>query len=149
LVVGVARGTLNNFDASSGYGYITPDDGGAEVFVHADEFGGQGDLPPTGTRLKFSTIPGTHGPKAYNVMILSAGNPARAPDRKPESSESDVLYSSAAAADPNSGSLATVEYADEVIGILSAVFRDVTAAQLATVSSRLVGKAVRRGWVNI
>ena len=64
------QGTVKFFNAQKGFGFITPDDGGKDVFVHisAVERSGIGDLGE-GTRISFETEPDRRGkgPKAVNL----------------------------------------------------------------------------------
>jgi len=64
-------GTVKFFNASKGYGFITPDDGGKDVFVHvtAVERSGMGALTD-GQRISFETEPDKRGkgPKAVNLQ---------------------------------------------------------------------------------
>lgn len=68
-------GVVKFFNAQKGYGFITPDDGGKDVFVHvtAVERSGMGTLDE-GTRISFDTEPDKRGkgPKAVNLQL--AGN---------------------------------------------------------------------------
>ena len=61
-------GTVKFFNASKGYGFITPDDGGKDVFVHHSDINMDGfkTLSP-GERVKFDIAQEARGPKASNV----------------------------------------------------------------------------------
>ncbi|MBY0448958.1 MAG: cold-shock protein [Hyphomonadaceae bacterium] len=63
-------GTVKFFNASRGFGFITPDGGGADVFVHVSAVERAG-LPPLneGQRVNFQTLPDPKGkgPKAVNL----------------------------------------------------------------------------------
>jgi CspA family cold shock protein len=63
-------GTVKFFNASKGFGFITPDDGGKDVFVHitAVERSGIGALND-GMRISFETEPDKRGkgPKAVDL----------------------------------------------------------------------------------
>ncbi len=63
-------GTVKFFNHSKGFGFITPDEGGKDVFVHvtAVERSGLGGLDE-GMRVSFDTEPDKHGkgPKAVDL----------------------------------------------------------------------------------
>ncbi|MFV2022880.1 cold-shock protein [Micromonospora sp. LOL_023] len=63
-------GRVVRFDEGRGYGFIAPDDGGDDVFVHAGELTQRGIRVATGTRVSFKVIDGGRGPKAYDVEII-------------------------------------------------------------------------------
>ena len=69
----MASGTVKWFSNEKGYGFITPDDGGKDVFVHvsAVERAGMTSLTE-GQRVNFQTLPDTKGkgPKAVNLKIV-------------------------------------------------------------------------------
>ncbi len=69
------NGTVKFFNASKGYGFITPDDGGKDVFVHvtAVERSGIGALAD-GMRISFETEPDKRGkgPKAVDLQPAAA-----------------------------------------------------------------------------
>ncbi|MCX5515644.1 cold-shock protein [Kaistia algarum] len=64
-------GTVKFFNASKGFGFITPDDGGKDVFVHvtAVERSGIGALND-GMRISYETEPDKRGkgPKAVDLL---------------------------------------------------------------------------------
>ena len=72
-------GTVKFFNAERGYGFIKPDDGGRDVFVHitAVERAGLKDLTE-GQRITFEVEPDKKGkgPKAVNLVISSYREPA-------------------------------------------------------------------------
>jgi cold shock protein len=68
------NGTVKFFNGERGYGFIKPDDGGRDVFVHitAVERAGLKDLSE-GQRISFEVEPDKKGkgPKAVNLVIQS------------------------------------------------------------------------------
>lgn len=70
------NGTVKFFNQSKGFGFITPDEGGKDVFVHitAVERSGIGTLDE-GMRVSFETEPDKRGkgPKAVNLQVLEGG----------------------------------------------------------------------------
>lgn len=71
------------FNAEKGYGFITPDEGGADVFVHvsAVERSGLGTLDK-GQKISFETEPDKRGkgPKAVNLQPLEGGEVVESDD---------------------------------------------------------------------
>ena len=66
-------GTVKWFNDSKGYGFITPDGGGGDVFVHHSEIAGSGfKTLAEGARVEYETQEGPKGPKAVNVRPLAA-----------------------------------------------------------------------------
>jgi cold shock protein len=67
-------GTVKFFNGERGYGFIKPDDGGRDVFVHitAVERAGLKDLTE-GQRITFEVEPDKKGkgPKAVNLVVQS------------------------------------------------------------------------------
>jgi CspA family cold shock protein len=65
-------GTVKFFNQTKGFGFITPDQGGKDVFVHvtAVERSGIGSLDE-GMRVSFDTEPDKRGkgPKAINLQV--------------------------------------------------------------------------------
>lgn len=61
-------GKVKFFNAGKGFGFITPDNGDKDVFVHANDTGGA-ELKD-GDKVQFEVTPGKKGPQASNVKIL-------------------------------------------------------------------------------
>ncbi len=61
----MSNGTVKFFNESKGFGFITPDDGGRDVFVHANGLNG---LQITeGDKVSFDVEEGQKGLNAVNV----------------------------------------------------------------------------------
>jgi len=64
----VATGTVKWFTDQKGYGFITPDEGGEDVFVHHSNIEGEGFRTLTeGQKVEFETGEGRKGPEARGV----------------------------------------------------------------------------------
>lgn len=64
----MASGTVKFFDIDRGFGFITREDGGKDVFVHFSNIAGDGRQSlEDGQRVTFDVAPGTKGPEATNV----------------------------------------------------------------------------------
>ena len=67
----MAEGVVKWFSAEKGYGFITPDDGGKDLFVHFSEIQGSGYRSlDEGQRVSFESQEGAKGPQASNVNLL-------------------------------------------------------------------------------
>jgi CspA family cold shock protein len=68
----VAQGTVKWFNGEKGYGFITPDDGGSDLFVHYSEITGSGYRSLNDNeRVEFEVTQGQKGPQATQVHRLS------------------------------------------------------------------------------
>lgn len=67
----MATGTVKFFNQTRGFGFITPDDGSKDVFVHisAVERSGMAGLNE-GQKVSFEVQPDARGPKAINLKAM-------------------------------------------------------------------------------
>ncbi len=65
----MANGTVKWFNADKGYGFIAPDEGGDDLFVHHSEIRTQGYASLNeGQKVEFTLGQGRKGPCATNVI---------------------------------------------------------------------------------
>ncbi|MGD8569124.1 MAG: cold-shock protein [Gammaproteobacteria bacterium] len=66
----MATGTVKWFNESKGFGFITPDDGSKDVFVHFSAIASEGFRTLTeGQQVTFDVEEGPKGPQAANVKV--------------------------------------------------------------------------------
>jgi len=64
-------GTVKFFNVSKGFGFITPEDGGKDVYVHASAVQAAGMNSLTeGQRVSFDVEPDARGAKAANLKAV-------------------------------------------------------------------------------
>ena len=64
-----SKGTVKFFNSQKGFGFITPDSGGKELFVHANSLVGT-DTLNEGQKVEYDVEEGRKGPEAKNVQGL-------------------------------------------------------------------------------
>jgi CspA family cold shock protein len=69
----MATGTVKWFNDAKGYGFIAPEDGSKDVFVHFSNIGGDGFKSLSeGAKVEFEVRQGDKGPEALNVLLVGA-----------------------------------------------------------------------------
>ncbi len=67
----IETGTVKWFNESKGYGFISPDNGGKDLFAHFKEIQGTGfKTLLESQRVEFEVTQGQKGPQATNIRVV-------------------------------------------------------------------------------
>jgi len=70
-IYSMANGTVKWFNDAKGYGFITPDDGGKDLFAHFSAVQGNGFKSlKENQKVSFDVSSGPKGPQATNIKPL-------------------------------------------------------------------------------
>ena len=65
-----SKGTVKFFNLQKGFGFITPDNGGKDLFVHVNNVRGDARSLREGQKVEYVEGPGRKGPEATEVTLL-------------------------------------------------------------------------------
>ena len=72
MIMSTTTGTVKWFNESKGFGFITPSDGSADVFVHFSAIAAEGFRTlAEGAAVNYDVEDGQKGPQASNVTMAS------------------------------------------------------------------------------
>ena len=132
-------GYNHKFQCAEGYGFIEPETGGEDVFVHRNDLNDHRGLARSGTRLEFNILRSGSGLKAADVTVLR-------PATKPVAAIAPAVLTTAD--DPPVDVLSRSDYAQEVTDVLIAALPSITATEIVEVRQRLCDTADRRRWLD-
>jgi len=138
----VETGRILRFDEVRGYGFIAPNAGGEDVFVHANDFGEQRHLVHPGMRVEYEVEEGERGLKVSSVHILDTPAPSRRASASP--------FSAPATPHEDDGLcdvLSSREFTAEVTELLIQHVPSLTGSQIAQARQHLAQFARSHGWV--
>lgn len=131
------------FDEVRGYGFIAPDSGGEDVFMHINDLEDDKSRFSTGTPVEFEVTEGERGLKAFGVRVLHKPDPPPAPvvPRTHTGTGQDE------GDDTMSDVLTGTEYTLELTEVFLRIAPELTGAQIVTLRQGLVAVARDHGWV--
>lgn len=130
----MASGKLVSFDGSRGFGFIRPDDGGPDVFVHVNDIGLDEEELRQGRVFEFDMTEGDRGPKAVNLKL--SGNQPSTP-----------AVPRSRGRDRSSGQLSATEHQRLITELLLEASPALTAGEILTIRDRLTAFADQHGWL--
>lgn len=137
------KGKVISFDRIKGYGFVAPEIGGDDVFIHVNDLHGDKDLLAAGSIVEFRLEEGERGPKASVITVL---HPAEA--SATTYAGAGRTASGATADDETAEVLTADEFVHEVTEALLRVEPELTSRQIVDIRKRLVRTAQEHGWAD-
>jgi cold shock protein len=138
------KGRVIRFDEFRGYGFVAPEQGGEDVFIHVNDVEFDKRLITPGVVVEFQVEDGDRGLKASRVQLLDGGAPPQAPP----------AAASSPAAEPVSSDeeglcdvLSAKEFGHEITESLLVGVPGMTGGQIVLVRQLLTRIAREHGWL--
>lgn len=137
--VGVVAGRVVRFDGARGYGFITPEHGGEDVFLHVNDLMIPESFVRSGLAVEFEIEDGDRGLKASSVRLAKGadGMPVTPPVAVTRQVNSD---------EPMCDVLSVGAYTKEVTELLLEVAPSLTGEQILQIRRGLVQFGKDHGW---
>ncbi|MET9859169.1 cold shock domain-containing protein [Streptomyces smyrnaeus] len=146
----MVAGRVVRFDGARGYGFIAPDHGGEDVFLHANDLMMPESFVHTGVAVEFEIEDGDRGLKASAVRLLERPD---SPSFEPPPAAGNHLPHRPVAPrasddgdDPMCDVLSVAEYTRAVTELLLEAAPGLTGAQILDIRRRLVQFGKSHGW---
>ena len=156
VVVSVS-GKIVHFDPNKGFGFLAPDAGGSDVFLHINDIDIDEHSLKPGAAVEFDIEETDRGSKAINLVVTGAAPAGSAPER-PRRSEGgrdggrpDRKHDSRDdRRKPRHNDAVTLDagtFSEEITELLLDASGTLTAAQILAIRQRVTDFAIARGWV--
>lgn len=132
----MVTGRVVRFDSTRGYGFITPDHGQEDVFLHVNDLLIPESMVHTGLSVEFEIEEGDRGPKASSIR-LAKGAPARSGPSVPSAGGDDALCDV----------LASEDFTHDVTELLLHAVPSLTGQQLLQIRHEFLEFAQKQGWI--
>jgi cold shock protein len=140
----VVRGRVVSFDRIKGYGFVAPDTGGDDVFIHVNDLYSDKSLLAQGSVVEFQLDEGDRGPKASAVTVVQSPAVQAAP---PAAAQSGPSAESADTDSEFCDTLSAAEFEHEATEALLRVVPDLTGSQIIEIRKRMLRVAQGHGWI--
>ncbi|MFF4344330.1 cold-shock protein [Kitasatospora sp. NPDC001540] len=134
----MVAGRVVRFDGSRGYGFIAPDQGGEDVFLHVNDLLIPESYIRTGLAVVFDIEEGDRGPKASSVQL--------APGVDPKAPAAPLAERAVRPVDDDE-QLASDDYLDDVTEALLEAAPSLTGTQILQVRAAMLQLAKSHGWI--
>ncbi|WP_049572601.1 cold-shock protein [Streptomyces sp. SBT349] len=134
----MVTGKVVRFDELRGYGFVAPDTGGEDVFIHVNDLEFDKRLLGPGMLVRFDVEEGDRGLKASNVRLQEGGDRQAGPPRGSSGSPQDELCDV----------LSVREFVEEITEALLHAAPSATSEQILAIRQRLIQVAHSHGWVD-
>ncbi len=147
----MATGRVVRFDDVRGYGFIAPDDGGEDVFIHANTVGSDKSILSPGVPVEFEACESDRGLKAISIRVITMGEGASAqarPPSKPSKPSKTVQPANVTSGEEDGlcDVLSAVALTNELTDQLLDAAPTLTGVQIKQVRTVMVELARKHGW---
>ena len=140
-MVVVAVGTVVRFDVVKGYGFVTPDTGAEDVFIHANDLLFDKRDAVAGSKVEYVLEDGEKGPKASRIRLLDPLRPAR---------DATLPVRTAPVGDADDEELCEILLANEFLAEVTESLltcSQITGAQIVEIRQGMLRLAQSHGWI--
>lgn len=152
----MVTGHVVRFDGARGYGFIAPDQGGEDVFLHVNDLLIPEAYLRSGLAVEFEVEDGGRGMKASNVRLAQNAEPRPQPAAVQAEAAPSVGKASGSGAvgatadqspEPTCDVLSAREYTREVTELLLRITPALNGEQILQIRHELLKSSENHGWI--
>ncbi|WOX07937.1 cold shock domain-containing protein [Streptomyces sp. N50] len=143
--VDVVVGRVVRFDSARGYGFIAPEQGEEDVFLHVNDLLIAESAVRPGLAVEFEVEEGDRGPKASSIRLAEGAQLLTSPPGRPGGEA--IAVRAVSGDEPMCDVLRADEFTTEVTEVLLHATPSLTGAQIMQIRRELTQYARKHGWV--